>query len=431
MIIMNIISRRLFIKKLHYICLFILFVIIIFNKTINNKIDNLSTLHNRSLTYQNIDLELIKICETFLNKEPNQTLAKQYQYYSTKQHLLYQWKSINDCNIFREPLNYLLWMNKEELNYPLGFVFTVYENIERIARLLRLLYRPYNLYCIHVDRNTSNEFYQSIIDLAKCFGNNIEIIQRSQSVSVKWGYFSVLDSFLKCTQIMLNNTKIQWKYVMNINGKELPLRSNWELIKALKALNGANIIGCTIKNGPKKRIPRRKPSFNVTWIKGSFLVALRREFVSYVHMNPNSIELLNILREEQHLMKIPDEMFFSTLAYNPQLLAPGACKEFYPPNENDNHSTFVSRYVIWKPKRCATGKRYHTICMLGVQHLYNLTKRQEFFANKFYNGFYDSAYDCLEYWILKKMMNEHLTGRLDPTFNPQFYAELHCSKNHI
>ncbi|CAH8463980.1 unnamed protein product [Schistosoma guineensis] len=428
---LNTIYRRLFIKKLYYICLFILFIIILFNKTINNKINELSILYNYSLTYQNLDMNLTNICESFLNIEPNQLVARQYENYSTKQHLLYSWKSMNDCKLFRKSFQYLLWINKEELNYPIAFAFTVYENIDRIARLLRLLYRPYNLYCIHVDRNTSNEFYQSIVDLAKCFGNNIEIIKRSHSVSVKWGYFSVLDSFLKCTQIMLNNTKIQWKYVMNINGKELPLRTNWELIKALKALNGANIIGCTTKNGPKKRIPRRKPSFNVTWIKGSFLVALRKEFVRYVHTNSNSIELLNILREEQHLMKIPDEMFFSTLAYNPQLFAPGACREFYPPNENDNQSTFVSRFVIWKPKRCATGKRYHTICMLGVQHLYNLTKRQEFFANKFHNGFYDTAYDCLEYWILKKMKNERLTGRLDPTFNPQFYADLHCSKNHI
>ncbi|CAH8446868.1 unnamed protein product [Schistosoma turkestanicum] len=426
MIILNTIFRRLFVKRLHYICLFILIVIIVLNKIVDNKRDEWSILDNKILAYQNLDVKLTKICESFINTEPNQTFAKQYEHYSTEQHLLYQWKSLNDCTIFQK-----LWISKEELNYPIGFAFAVYENIDRVARLLRLLYRPHNLYCIHVDRNASDRFYQSVVDLAKCYGTNVEIIKRSQSVSVKWGYFSVLDSFLKCTQIMLNNTKIDWKYVMNINGKELPLHTNWEIIKALKALNGSNIVGCTIKNGPKKRLPSRKPSFNVTWIKGSFLVALRKEFVSYVHTNPYAIELLNILREEQHLMKIPDEMFFSTLAYNPQLSAPGACQDFYPPNENDNQSTFVSRFVIWKPKKCVTGKRYHTVCMLGVQHLYNLTKRQEFFANKFHTGFYDAAYDCLEYWILKKMRNERLTGRLDSTFNPQFYAELHCSKNHI
>nr|CAH8832055.1 unnamed protein product [Trichobilharzia regenti] len=108
---------------------------------------------------------------------------------------------------------------------------------------------------------------------------------------------------------MLNNTEIHWKYVLNTNGKELPLRTNWELVKALKALNGANVIGGTIKNGPKSRIPKRKPSFNVTWVKGSFLVALRREFVQYIHTNPKPIELLNILKGEEHLKKIPMKCF--------------------------------------------------------------------------------------------------------------------------
>ncbi|TNN11844.1 beta-1,6-N-acetylglucosaminyltransferase 3 [Schistosoma japonicum] len=431
MIIINQLLRKLIIKRLHYTCIFILVVIILLNKLLVNKRNEVSTTSYNPAIYRNLDMTFTQICESLLNTEPNQTFAKQYEQYSTKQHYIDQWKALNDCTIIRNSFKYLLWSNKEELDYPIGFTFTVYENIERVARLLRLLYRPHNLYCIHVDRKASDDFYHSIINLARCFGKNVEIIKRSQSVSVKWGYFSVLDSFLKCTKIMLNNTKIQWKYVMNINGKELPLRTNWELIKALKALNGANIVGCTIKNGPKKRVPRRKPSFNVTWIKGSFLAVLRREFVTYIHTSPYSIELLNILREEQHLKKIPDEMFLSTLAYNPQLQAPGACKEFYPPNENDSQSTFVSRFVLWKPKQCVTGRRYHTICMLGVQHLYNLTKRQEFFVNKFQNGFYDAAYDCLEYWILKKMQNERVTGRLDPTFNAKFYAELHCSKNHI
>ncbi|CAH8834130.1 unnamed protein product [Trichobilharzia szidati] len=381
--------------------------------------------------YQNIDGKLSEICELFLHTIPNQTFAKQFEHYSTENHhLLNKWTPMSNCKFPLNTLKYSFWSSEEEINFPIGFAFAVYEDIDRIARLLRLLYRPHNLYCIHVDRSTSDEFYQSVIHLASCFGSNVQVINRSQSITVKWGYFSVLDSFLKCTQLMLNNTEVDWKYVLNTNGKELPLRTNWELVKALKALNGANVIGGTMKNGPKGRIPKRKPSFNVTWVKGSFLVALRREFVQYIHTNPKPIELLNILKGEEHLRKIPDEMFFSTLAYNPQLNAPGGCKEFHSPKDNDPSTRFVSRYVVWKPKYCATGKRYHTICMLGVQHLYNLSRSEEFFANKFYTGFYDTAYDCLEYWILKKMKNEYLTGRVDATFNVQFYSELYCSRNH-
>ncbi|CAH8459463.1 unnamed protein product [Heterobilharzia americana] len=289
-------SYLMFMKKSHFKFVLIGFPIILF---ITNMIIPVKYEYRPfGSVYQNLDRKLTDICEAFLHTTPNQSFAQQYAHYSTHSHLLYKWNTFNDCKVFQDSLKHLSWSSREESSYPIGFAFTVYEDIERVARLIRLLYRSHNLYCIHVDRKASDEFYQSVIDLANCLGSNVQVITRSDSVSVQWGYFSVLDSFLKCTQLMLNNTKIKWKYVLNVNGKELPLRTNWELIKALKSLNGANVIGGTIKNGPKKRIPLRKPSFHVTWIKGSFLVALRREFVKYVHTNPKSIELLTILKRK-------------------------------------------------------------------------------------------------------------------------------------
>nr|CAH8832052.1 unnamed protein product [Trichobilharzia regenti] len=108
--------------------------------------------------YQNIDGKLSEICELFLNTIPNQTFAKQYEHYSTENHRLNKWISMGNCKFPLNTSKYSFWSSEEEMNFPIGFAFAVYEDIDRIARLLHLLYRPHNLYCIHVDRSTSTNF---------------------------------------------------------------------------------------------------------------------------------------------------------------------------------------------------------------------------------------------------------------------------------
>ncbi|KAH8851795.1 Beta-1,3-galactosyl-O-glycosyl-glycoprotein beta-1,6-N-acetylglucosaminyltransferase 3 [Schistosoma japonicum] len=396
----------------------LLLVIIILNTGWHNhstKISNTKQHHVPTPPYyQNIINKSMEICERFL-KYPvtNKSISKQFATYSTHKDRYRLWNGTTSCYNFKELIEQPVWLSEEEKSFPIAYSLLIYENIEWTARLLRLIYRPNNLYCIHVDKKSPNWFYEEIIQLSKCYGDNVHVISRLKSVPIFWGHYPVVDGFLKCAEMLLNNQVVNWQYLLNINGKELPLRTNWELVVALKALNMSNVIDCSRKKAPKNRYPVKLPSFPVNWTKGSFHAALRRDMVNYILHDKRALELRGLFKEEEDLLKVPDEMFFSTLAYNPQLQAPGACHKCYATNQKDPRSTFVARYKIWWPAHCASKRIVRQICIFGIQHLHAFTQRTEFFANKFNPGFHEFAYDCLEYWILKKMKNERVTGKLD------------------
>uniref|UniRef100_A0A3Q0KC78 Branching Xylosyltransferase n=3 Tax=Schistosoma mansoni TaxID=6183 RepID=A0A3Q0KC78_SCHMA len=382
--------------------------------------------------YQNMISESIETCEAFLKDTVTSlSTAKHFETYSTRNDRYRLWNGSKSCDNFKQLIEQPVWLSEEEKSYPIAYSLLIYDDIEWTARLLRLIYRPNNLYCIHVDRKSPEWFHEEIVKLSRCFGVNVLVVNRSESIRVVWGHYSVVEGFLACSEMLFNNPTVNWQYLLNINGKELPLRTNWELVVALKALNKSNIIECARKNAPEERIPSKQPSFVVNWTKGSFHAALRREMVDYILHDKRALEIRKILKEEEHLGKIPDELFFSTLAYNPQLQAPGTCLTCHESNEKDPRATFVARYKIWWPNYCGSRRIVRSICILGIQHLHNFTQRTEFFVNKFNNGFHEFAYDCLEYWILKKMRQEHLSGELDRKFSTTFYSKLFCSSDHI
>lgn len=45
-----------------------------------------------------------------------------------------------------------------EDEFPIAFSVIVYSDISRFVRLLRAVYRPSNVYCVHVDQKSSDEF---------------------------------------------------------------------------------------------------------------------------------------------------------------------------------------------------------------------------------------------------------------------------------
>nr|VZI17354.1 unnamed protein product [Spirometra erinaceieuropaei] len=91
----------------------------------------------------------------------------------------------------------------EERDFPLGFILNVYKSINQVARLLRLIYRPQNFYVIHVDRKSPQEFYDAVQEIAKCFGANVGVVLRNESVSVIWGDYTVLEQELVAARMLL------------------------------------------------------------------------------------------------------------------------------------------------------------------------------------------------------------------------------------
>ncbi|CAH8446885.1 unnamed protein product [Schistosoma turkestanicum] len=211
--------------------------------------------------------ESIETCKSFLKDTvTNQSLVDHFEFYSTRNDRYHLWNGSESCDNFKQLIDQPVWLSDEEKSYPIAYSLLIYEDVEWTARLLRLIYRPNNLYCIHVDRKSPEWFYEEIIELSRCFGVNVLVVSRSVSVRVVWGHYSVLEGFLNCAKMLLDNPYVNWQYLININGKELPLRTNWELVVALKALNMSNVIDCAKRNAPIQRIPLEQPNFLVSSI---------------------------------------------------------------------------------------------------------------------------------------------------------------------
>ena len=145
----------------------------------------------------------------------------------------------SDCQKFRRQREYIeSGISNLERKFPIAFSIVMYKDVEQTERLLRAIYRPHNYYCIHVDQKSTEAVRRGVQALAGCFDN---VMVSSQSASVRWGTFSVLEADLFCMQDLLALGR-KWRYFINLTGQEWPLKTNVELVKILKAINGSNLI---------------------------------------------------------------------------------------------------------------------------------------------------------------------------------------------
>ena len=128
----------------------------------------------------------------------------------------------------------------------------------------------------------------------------------------------------------------------------------------------------------------------------------------------------------------PDELFFSSLAYNPHLQLPGACIQApLPPSEVN--LGFLAKYVIWGDYGISCRTKYvRGVCIFGNPHVAELQKVPHLFANKFHADYHPEAYDALEKWYFEKLEKEIKLGTYArDSFNPFIYANRTCSLRHL
>ena len=149
-----------------------------------------------------------------------------------------------DCRTFIADRGYVMSpLTRIEAAFPIAFSILMYKDVQQVEHLLRAIYRPQNIYCIHVDKKTSNDTYRAMEGIAKCFSN---VFMTARRIVVRWGRFSVLEPELICMEALLRRNK-KWKYFINLTGQEFPLRTNYELVRILMTYNGANDIEATLK----------------------------------------------------------------------------------------------------------------------------------------------------------------------------------------
>ncbi|XP_070580205.1 N-acetyllactosaminide beta-1,6-N-acetylglucosaminyl-transferase-like [Ptychodera flava] len=287
-------------------------------------------------------------------------------------------------------------VTKEEEDFPLAFGIIMYKSAQQVEQLLRTIYRPHNIYCIHVDSKSSGELHKAMQAISSCFDN---VFIASKSERVVWGSMSIVQAEMHCHEDALERNK-KWKYFINLTGQEFPLKTNLEIVQILKTFNGQN----DIATGGEPFFFRVKfkhrvlfdymvmtPLFktepipgNISLHRGELHSALTRDFIAYLHSDELAIKFYDWVRDT----RIPDETFYQSLSYLRE--APGG------PGPR-KILALVSRAKNWKPLGLPChGKYVRNVCVFSWKDLLWLQSRPQLFANKFHINDDALVLQCLE-----------------------------------
>ncbi|ELU15423.1 hypothetical protein CAPTEDRAFT_121102 [Capitella teleta] len=234
------------------------------------------------------------------------------------------------CNIFHKERLYITSnasISQEEKDFPIAYSMLVYKNPMQVENLLRAIYRPHNFYCIHVDSNAKDDYKRAIRNLTDCFPN---VFVPSNCTKVVWGQWGVLEGEMICMRELVKRSK-HWKYFINLTGQEFPLRTNLEIVRILKSLNGSNDVEhedmcrtCPERwknsyNNSRVIGKKEPPPHEIKIYKGSTHVLLAREFVDFILADRRVKDFYDWLKDTS----IPEETFIPTIQFNPHLRAPG------------------------------------------------------------------------------------------------------------
>ncbi|XP_025105616.1 beta-1,3-galactosyl-O-glycosyl-glycoprotein beta-1,6-N-acetylglucosaminyltransferase-like [Pomacea canaliculata] len=326
-----------------------------------------------------------------------------------------------NCSVFRKENGFIMSsLTREERKFPIAYSILVFKDAYQVVKLLQVIYRPQNVYCLHVDNKSDTSFHDTMAAIVNCFDN---VFLTSRRVEVLWGRFTVLEPELICMKDLWAFKK--WKYFINLTGQEFPLKTNLEIVRILTAYNGANDIEGTVERANKGRwASAGPPPHGIVPVKGSVHIAVNRDFVDYVLHSPVAQDFLNWTQR----VFIPDEAFFSTLNHNPQLGIRGSYKG--PPETDALIKPFLTRFKNWGTHlfgyKCAGGLRVRQVCILSTGDLPLLDTRPEMFANKFYQDYSRVALECLHERLYNRTRDEFL-GKMD--FNASYYKSLAYLKN--
>ena len=81
-------------------------------------------------------------------------------------------KLASDCNRLKRLAEYQMSpVRATDVELPIAFTILLHFNAEQFERLLRVIYRPQNVYCVHVDTKSSNSFMSAVKAIVDCFDN--------------------------------------------------------------------------------------------------------------------------------------------------------------------------------------------------------------------------------------------------------------------
>ncbi|KAM9854096.1 beta-1,3-galactosyl-O-glycosyl-glycoprotein beta-1,6-N-acetylglucosaminyltransferase 3-like [Aulostomus maculatus] len=294
----------------------------------------------------------------------------------------------------------------------------IHENIEMFERLLRAIYAPQNIYCVHVDQKSSKKFQEAVKAIASCFPN---VFLASKLENVVYASWSRVQADLNCMEDLLGS-KVKWKYLLNTCGTDFPLKTNREMVKALKALNGRNSLESEVTNEYKKarwlyhhnvtnqiimtNVRKSSPPISSPMFTGNAYFVVTRAFVEHVLQDK---EVQTFMEWEKDTYS-PDEHMWATLQRMPSV--PGSIPADVKYHTSDMQA--LARLVKWSyhagdvrkgaPYSKCTGEYRRAVCVFGAGDLRWLLTQHHLFANKFDPGIDNIAIRCIESFLYYKAL---------------------------
>ena len=330
-----------------------------------------------------------------------------------------------NCSWLREELTHNLYNTALEREIPMAYIFVINGHPQSVFRNLKLLYRPQNTFCINFDTKSPQTFKQTFKNIDRCFEN---IMIGSKQEDIIWGYYTIMEAQLNCHYDLFKFRESQppsrqWKYVINLCGKELPLMSPHEIVSRLSVLNGsASIIPKKVTSRnvydlerirnkvkyswwygrPMTTNEKLEPiPFNLTYYKSSSYSILSLKFVHFLLTDPIALEVHHFFTKAMH----SEEHFYATLFMMPRV--PGG---YNPKFKNLYMRAAHSTWQLSQHNEPCYGIVVNSICTITAKDLPMVMRTSEnrtLFHNKYLMERDHTAMDCLEERIVEKNKLEY------------------------
>ena len=242
-------------------------------------------------------------------------------------------KSVHNCAYVQDLFQGNFYTSQVKTNFPIAFAFVIHDYPQQIVRLLRILYRPQNVYCIHVDAKAKPDVIEAFRSLSQCVPN---VLVPKKLIAVYWSYGeSLLEAQLSCFEALRSaRERWKWKYVINLAGTELPLLTHRDIIEHLIALKGTTYIVSSdfpdsMRNyrfskkylpDPRTGVPQKskesfgEPPYSMKLYKANTYMMMSYAFVDFLFTNPKVIALRKYMKGAE----CAEEHFYITLYHLPE-----------------------------------------------------------------------------------------------------------------
>ncbi len=304
--------------------------------------------------------------------------------------------STENCSRVRKRFKERFYVSKEEEQFPIAYAINIDKDPHQILRFLELVYRPHNIYCLHFDLKSSHSFKQIFLNLASCLDN---VIVPRKIEDVYRGWYTLVYAHKSCfSDLVIARANYPWKYVITLCGKELPLRTNAEIVSILKPLNDTSSVQIVGRDGLDnfkfkwkwslnkftswitKKDERLDPiPFNLKVYKSWAYVALSFQFVEYYLCS----DVGKTLREYMKDVRIPEENIYAMLFMKPDVpggYSPRYKDEIFPVMsciwlDGDGNGVWMKYKVLLFSRHYCAGTNIHNVCVVSSKDLNKLSYR--------------------------------------------------------